>query len=164
MYSNPIKAIFLLSFKLIFKYLPFTKNLLKISSYNAFISIFTSLFSCSALLYKTLGFLPTFRVLLAIRNVINRIALPLNRSNRTNININDLPAHLPGLNRYILDSFINILTPHWSDCVVYPKLFKNLFDIFIFLNFFGLFSFSFRIINYIFRFSIGTLLSTIGIL
>ena len=57
-----------------------------------------------------------------------------------------------------------IVIPHWSDCIAYPKIFKGLFDIFIFFNFLGIFSFSFRIINYIFKLSIGTLLSTIGIL
>ena len=37
-YLNSIKSIFLLAFKLIFKYLPFTKNILKISNYKQFVS------------------------------------------------------------------------------------------------------------------------------
>jgi hypothetical protein len=138
MYLNPIKTIFLLAFKLIFKYIPITKNILKIGSYNAFVNIFKSLFSGSAFLYQTLGFLPTFRVLLAIRSIISRIAFPMNRSNRSNININDLPTHFPNLDRYVLTTLMNIVIPHWSDCIAYPKIFKTLFDIFIFFNFLGL--------------------------
>jgi len=92
------------------------------------------------------------------------VLFPMNRSNRTSININDLPRHFPNLDPYILTTIMGMVIPHWSDCIAYPKLFKNLFNIFIFFNFLGIFSFSFRIINYIFRFSIGTLFSTIGIL
>lgn len=167
-YQNPIKWIFLFTYKIIFRILraiPFTRNILRVDSYNAFMSVFKTLFSATGFLVNTVGFFPTFRALLSIRTILNRIASPMNRSNRApNINISDIPNHFPNVDRFVLNTFADILTPHWTDCIYYPKLFKRLFDIFIFFNCFGLFGFTFRIINTIFRLSIGTLLSTIGIL
>lgn len=167
-YQNPIKWIFLFSYKIVFRILrsiPFTRNLLRVDSYDAFMKVFTALFSATAFLTNTVGFFPTFRALLSIRTVLNRFTSPMNRSNRApNINITELPNHFPRLDSFVLNTITNVLTPHWTDCVYYPNLFKRLFDIFLFLNFLGIFGFTFRIINTIFRFSIGTLLSSIGIL
>lgn len=72
MFLRPIQTIFLLTFKLIFKYLSkldIFKTALNILSINSFHSLFRALFSTTYLLSSTVGIGPTFRVLYNIRGL-----------------------------------------------------------------------------------------------
>lgn len=164
MFLRPIQTIFLLTFKLIFKYLSkldIFKTALNILSINSFHSLFRALFSTTYLLSSTVGIGPTFRVLYNIRGLLRRIAYqgvqPLN-------DFTSILSVYPNLNRQVLITISNVFIPYWKDCIKYPKLFYNLFNIFFLLNSLGLFKFIFKLTYSIGKMITGSILITLGIL
>lgn len=164
MFLRPIQTIFLLTFKLIFKtmrLLGISKNIPNIIIFNSFYSLFRGLFSITYLLSSTVGIAPTFQVLFNIRRLLRRIAYrglqPIN-------DFSSVIAIHPNLNVQVLNSISNIFSPYWKECIKYPKLFYNLFNIFFVLNSLGLFKFIFKFIYFLSRITIGSIITTLGIL
>lgn len=164
MFLRPIQTIFLLTFKLIFKIaikLGIGKNIPNILTFNSFYSLFKGLFTSTYLLTNIVGIVPTFQILFNIRRLLRRIAYqglqPFNDFSTI------LTTHT-NLNRQVLITISTLFNPYWKDCIKYPKLFYNLFNIFFVLNSLGLFKFIFKFIYFICRIGIGSIITNLGIL
>jgi hypothetical protein len=161
MFLKSIQWIFIISFKLNFKYLPkinLFKNPINIVGFNSFVGIFTSLFSTSRMLINTIGYTQTIILLREIRRLISDGYLTTNNT-----------VSLVHLVRYTIDrngvnTISTILLPYWNNCMANPKLFYNYFNIFLYLNYLGIFSIVFKLTRIIIKFSFGAIITSIGIL
>lgn len=124
--------------------------------------MFISLFSTSNLLIKTIGLIPSIRILFSLRRFIRNISNGLYRGRNTDLN--NFGSIFNKLNQVGVNLLINNIIPYYKDCIQYSNIFNNLFTFFLLLNSFGIFSISFKLTKLIFRITIGSLLSSIGIL
>lgn len=167
MFLRPIQTIFLLTFKLIFKIitrLGISKNIPNIIIFNSFYSTFRVLFSTSNLLINTIGFLPTYQILRTINQLIRRVAYHGISPSSINTNILSLQTLYPNLNNYPVEIITEAIRIYWKDCLKYPKLFSRLYTIFLIFNSFTGIRLFVKPIYFIFRLSIGSIISTLGIL
>lgn len=108
-------------------------------------------YSTTPALITTVGIIPVVRVLFNFRRFISQ----------GYNNINNLQIISPYLNSYVINALIQPITPLLKECIKYPDIFKrNLNYYYILISF----SFIKPIIFKIIKWSIGLLLTSIGIL
>jgi hypothetical protein len=86
------------------------------------------------------------------------------RRRSRDLNISNLHILLPHLNRYGIQTIVSVITPFWTQCIEYPKLFSKLFNIFIVFNSLGVFSILYKFIRVLLKLSLGISISSVGIL
>jgi len=161
LFHTQVRKIFILTFKLVFKYLPklrIFKSPLDLLGYNSFINLFTSLFSISTILFNTIGYRNTLRLFYNVRRLI------LAGHANSNVVQNFISFSDVGMNRLGSSILLPALTPYWNNCMSYPKLFSKLFNIFMIINYLGIFGYTFKLTKFIIKFSLGSLVTSIGVL
>jgi len=142
MMFNPIKRISIILIKMLAK---------RFNAPNVFIDLFKILYYTTPSLIRTVGIIPVATTLWSFRRFITQ----------GYNNINNLQIIYPHLNSYVINTLIQPMEPYIKECLKYPNLLKR------FLNYyFILISFSFikPLIFKLMKWSIGLILTSIGIL
>ena len=142
MMFNPIQRISIILIKKLAK---------RFNAPNVFIDLFKILYFTIPALISSVGIIPVIKVLFNFRRFISQ----------GYNNINNLQIVYPYLNSYVVNTLIHPMLPLIKECIKYPDIFKN------FLNYYFIligFSFIKPIIFKIIKWSIGLLLTSIGIL
>jgi hypothetical protein len=126
------------------------KNLIKfMGGDSTFLRIFKSLFSIVQPLILTAGVIPTMSVLLRLRSFLIK-----------GLTISTLPLLLNNYNPVVVRNILEVVSPDWDKCLKNATLFKNLFNVYLIFISLGLFR---PLLTNGFRYSIGILLTSIGI-
>lgn len=139
-------------------------NLPNVLTFNSLHSTFIVLFSTTNLLINTIGFLPTYQVLRNVNQLIRRVAYHGLSASSINASLSSLQTLYPNLNNYPVQIITNAISSYWKDCLKYPKLFNKLYTIFLIINSFNVLKYLFKPIYFIFKLSIGSIITTLGIM
>lgn len=113
---------------------------------------------------NTIGFLPTYQILRSVSQLIRRLAYHGLSASSVNASISSLQTLYPNLNNYPVQIITNAISSYWKDCLKYPKLFSRLYTIFLIINSFTIIKLFVKPIYFLFRLSIGSIITTLGIL
>jgi hypothetical protein len=142
MLQNPIQRISLF----------FIKRLVRrFNAPQAFINLFKVLISTTPPIVSAFGILPVARVLWNLRFFIRQ----------GYENINNLHILNPLLNTYVVNNIIQPILPYYKECIKYPKIFTSLYYYYLIIISFSFFK---PVIFKLFRWSLGLILTSIGVL
>lgn len=142
---RPLQQIALFLIKIIIKRIP--------SASPVIFYLFRSLFGATVSLINVVGIVPVFTALWKIRTLIRR--------GNTDLSILNNTAIYPNLNAFVVNTIIPLILPYWKECLKHPKLFKHLYTFFFCTSLLGSMKY---ILYFTCRFTIGSVLSAIGIL
>ena len=96
--------------------------------------------------------------------LIRRVAYHGLSASSVNASISSLQTIYPNLNNYPVQIITSAISSYWKECLKYPKLFSRLYTIFLIINSFNIIKYLFKPIYFIFKLSIGSIITTLGIL